>query len=904
MITGYDSQANEVWRRAKQRALREGRPLNLTDLWWGWWATADRESIKVALPQEIEQQLSQLQGDTSDQRVSVDEGVRAFHQKVRQRCRSEARENATVWDMLLTLLETGDPALQQTVQQWQLDPATLRERIQFLQRKQARQQSPSIPTKALSALQPYTINLTQLAAEGKLTPAYERDRERESLVLGLLSRTKPNVALVGPAGVGKTKLVEDLALRIHRGEIPQLQGYLVLQLNLVALRAGTQYHGTMEERMEAVRQVLEQYGDRIILFIDEMHTIVGTQVSGYTLDVANALKPLLASGKIRCIGATTRQEYAQYIETDPALARRFQTVSLQEPSGETMRRILREVRHTYEEHHGVQYPNETLDLILELSERFMPMRHQPDKAIDLMDAAGAWTSLHGEGEPPFLVTPQAVYQVLAHRLQIPHQELLTESLPDLAHQLNSVVLGQSTAIETIVHAVERNFSRREDTSGVRLAMLLVGPPGVGKRLTARTLTQILCHNEKAFLDLDLTTMPRRYHHSADELDSLLGPKPPYIGWERGGILTNHVIEFPRCVIYVRGLATTEPTVHGLFHQILEQGHCTDGRGQQVSFREAILIFAHELETQAEQPIGLRRVGAPPEYADIASLLNHLEKAGFPNEILNQSLVVVPFHPLSEPALREIARRTLETLKARFYQLEGKTLVYDDALIDWLLAQETPIQPEDIQRRVEYELASVLQQGAKRVGEAWTTVQTVYLRLHEDTPQLQTLRTRVLVYDDLPDFYQELTVHFPDFEWFYASDEQQASHIIMEHRPHMVLIDTCLNASDPDDTGGVRVLQSLKQHHPEPHYILVTAQAVGFETTREAFRAGAYDYLYKPPDESVLRQLAMLLLEREQQTQRITYQRALIKQRTAPVPVVHLEQGIVQINLYEPNSIES
>jgi ATP-dependent Clp protease ATP-binding subunit ClpA len=249
------------------------------------------------LPDSVQQELERLRQSQPETKVGVDEQVRAFHKRVRARCQEQGRSEATPHDMLATLLDMDDQSIRSLMQMFGVTAEQLRA---FLPAPDVRR----LPPRALQALEPYTINLSQLAAEGKLSPAYERDAEREALVLGLLSRTKPNVALVGPAGVGKTKLVEDLALRIHHGEIPQLQGYTVLQLNLVALRAGVQYHGTMEERLEAIRQTLEQYGDRIILFIDELHTIVGTQVSGYTLDVANALKPMLASGKIRCIGAT------------------------------------------------------------------------------------------------------------------------------------------------------------------------------------------------------------------------------------------------------------------------------------------------------------------------------------------------------------------------------------------------------------------------------------------------------------------------------------------------------------------------------------------------------------------------------------------------------------------------
>ncbi len=473
MIAGYDAEAQMVWRCAKARAIEAGRALSLEDLWWGLWAVLAPLQPDITLPESVQQELERLRALNPEARVAVDETVEQFHKRVRQRCRQQWRDEATPHDMLQAILEMNHPSVQALVQAWGIE----------LPMTQAPQPPITLPPEALRALQPYTINLTQLAAEGKLTPAYERDAEREALVLGLLSRTKPNVALVGPAGVGKTKLVEDLALRIHRGEIPPLRGYTVLQLNLTALRAGVQYHGTMEERFEALRQVLERYSDRIILFIDELHTIVGTQVSGHTMDLANALKPLLASGKVRCIGATTRQEYVQHIEADRALARRFQVVTLQEPSTETMRRILREARAAYEQHHGVRYPDETLETILELCERFMPGRHYPDKAIDLLDAAGALVALQGAGEPSRTVQPQDVYHALAKRLQIPLDTLQLEIYPNLAQHLAQVVLGQEVALQQIEEVIQQSLSAREPAAGVRLAMLFVGPPNVGKTLT-------------------------------------------------------------------------------------------------------------------------------------------------------------------------------------------------------------------------------------------------------------------------------------------------------------------------------------------------------------------------------------------------------------------------------------
>lgn len=897
MVNGYDAQAQEVWRCAKARALEQERLLTLDDLWWGVWCILAPQLPTLNLPDSVQHELERLRQSQPEARVGVDEGVRRFHKQVQARCQQQGRAEATPYDMLAALLDTDAPSLRALMQQF----GVTAEQARAVLPKPA---APPLPASALRALAPYTINLSQLAAEGKLSPAYERDAERESLVLGLLSRTKPNVALVGPAGVGKTKLAEDLALRIHNGEIPQLQGYIVLQLNLTALRAGVQYHGTMEERFEAIRQTLERYGDRIILFIDELHTIVGTQVGGHTLDLANALKPLLASGKIRCIGATTRQEYVQHIETDRALARRFQVVTLQEPSRETMQCILREVRSLYEQHHRVRYPDETLAVILDLSERFMPTRHYPDKAIDLLDAAGAWVALHGTGTPPYTVQPQDVYRVLAKRLQIPVEELTHATYQNLAEQLGEQVLGQREALQLIEQAVNESFSTREPTSGVRLAMIFAGPPSVGKTLTARLLTLHLCRNEKAFLELDLRTLVRRYHLSADELDSLIGVKPPYMGWERGGVLTNHVIEFPRCVIYLRGIEQTTPAVQELFCSILEKGYCVDGRGQQVAFREAIVIFAYEMGAESERAIGFGRAQRPQPTSDPTRLMRQMEEAGFPEAILNLVPTLVTFRPLSQETLAQIAQRTLQHTRERVYKQFGKVLEYEERLTEWLLQSEADeaLEPEDIQRKVERVLLPAIKNAALQMGEQWNTMQTIRLQLHADAPKVEPPRPRLLVYDDVPDFYQELCSQYPDFEWHYANTEEQALQILAQRRPHLVLIDTCLSAADATDTGGVAVLQSLKARYPEPTYLLVTAHAVSFETTRDAFRAGAYDYLYRPPDESVLRQLAQSLVEREMQQRQLQYQNELLKRHLQFQPTVLTEQGVVQVSLLAPEEV--
>ncbi len=396
---------------------------------------------------------------------------------------------------------------------------------------------------------------------------------------------------------------------------------------------------------------------------------------------------------------------------------------------------------------------------------------------------------------------------------------------------------------------------------------------------------------------------RRYALSADELDTLIGVKPPYIGWERGGMLTNHVIEFPRCVIYLRGIEQTTPAVQDLFRAILEKGFCEDGRGQQVTFREAILIFAHDMGVETERRIGFgRQPTQPAALFDPSRLMRQLEESGFPEAILDCISAVVPFQPLDSATLYAIAARALEQLQRRFYEQEGKALQYEPALLDWLLQSDTDIQPEDIQRRIEQVLRPLLRRAKIQLAEQWNQIETVQLRLNLHEPEATPPRPRILVYDDLPDFHQALQEQFPDFEWFHASDLETAATLLRQHRPHLVLIDTCLQASDPADTGGIHVLQTLRQRHPEPLYILVTAQAVGFETTREAFRAGAYDYLYKPPNESVLRQLAQTLVEREQQQRKLALQQSLLQHYQNLTAQVQFQQGVALISLQQSQPV--
>ncbi len=875
MVQGYDEFANQALNIAKVIATQNGRSISLGDLFLGCLAVINLSELGINFSPALCEHLQSLRGKQVHEKVKVAPEVTELDKRLRQKCREQGRSTVTVWDILTELTSNPTPELLQLSREFDIDLAKL---CEIAQRKLFSLVQP-LPASVLEALRPFTINLTEQAAQGKLTPAYERDKEREQIVRILLRKTKRNVALVGPAGVGKTKLVEDLALRIYRGEIPRLSGCIVLALNLVGLRAGTHVHGELEKRVETFRQALEEHGERIILFIDELHTIVGTSVGGYVLDIANALKPLLASGTIRCIGATTRQEYIQHIEADRALARRFEMVTVQEPSNETMLKILEQVKGDYERHHGVVYPPETLRTILDLCDRFLPMRHYPDKALDLLDDAGSWASMNCQGETPVTVTPEIVRHVLSEKLGLPADELEGASYVGLAKQLGEAVIGQDEALEQIEQALVGSLWQEIERDRPKGIFLFVGPPNVGKTLTAQTLARHLCKNERAFLEIDLNQILRRYSLETTGVDALIGVRPPYVGWERGGIMTNHVLEFPRSVIVVRGLENAPSDVHRLFESIFEKGECEDGRGQRVSFRETIFVLIWDTETQQERPLGFR-VSEPEKVKttlDREAIKERLRRFGVSEELLAQIQHIILFRPLDREALKKIAQRKLEEIKENLFRQEGKMLDIDAKLIEsWLAKDRTLPSAAELEQVVEQRVLSPLQELKAKRPKDWESLKTIVIKSEEGETQLAPIKPRLLVVDDVPDFWEALKETYPKWEWHYAATVEEAEEVIERERPHLVLIDTCQSVENPMDVKGLEILRQLKNRFPQQEMIMVTSQPMGFEETREAFRSGAYDYLWKPPEDSILRQIVRLLVEREEQDQKLAYQQTLLK----------------------------
>jgi ATP-dependent Clp protease ATP-binding subunit ClpA/DNA-binding response OmpR family regulator len=871
MPRGYDEVAEKAFAIAKVLAFENQRAISLEDLFVGCLAAIDLDQAGLTPSPSLQGLLGSLRWKEVKEKVKVAPEVAELDQRLRQKCRAEGREVITVWDILAHLSANPSEGLQQLTRTWGMDLqkplAVAQERLSAL--------TPPVPPSVLEALRPFTINLTEKAAQGRLGLAFGRDKERQQIVSILLRKSKRNVAVVGPAGVGKTKLVEDLAVRMYRGEIPRLAHCLVLALDLVGLRAGASAAGELEERLTLFRKTLEQFGEHIILFIDELHTIVGSSVGGRVLDMANALKPLLAAGTVRCIGATTRQEYVEYIESDRALARRFEMVALQEPSNETMLQILEQVKGEYEAHHGVIYVPETLQTILDLCDRFIPMRHYPDKAIELLDSAGAWANVNGSSASPVVVTPEMVRQGLAQKLGLSAEQLIGDPA-GLAQRLAKKVVGQEEALAHIEEALLNSRWPSGQRQRPRAVFLFVGLPNVGKTLTAKTLAQAWCGNERAFLEIDLNQLVRRYSQESGGVDALIGVRPPYVGWERGGILTNHVLEFPRNVVMVRGLENAPSEVHRLFESLFQRGQCEDGRGQQVDFRETVFVFLWETEIQQKKPLGFLPEEPKPLEAgwNPESLKEQWKAAGVPEELLAHIQHVIAFRPLDKEALRTIAWRKLEALRESLFRHEGKLLEIDEGLVEgWLGGEKGLPLPAELEELVEEEILSSLQKLKGQNPQGWAQWKVISLK---EGKVWENPRARLLVVDDVPDFFQALQTSYPEWSWSYAATVEEAEKILEQERPHLVLVDTCQSVTNPKDVRGLEILQQLKAKFPQQAVVMVTAQPVSFEATREAFKGGAYDYLWKPPEESLLRQLVGLLLKKEEHERQLDYHKKLLK----------------------------
>ncbi|MFV9473345.1 ATP-dependent Clp protease ATP-binding subunit ClpA [Advenella sp. RU8] len=527
-----------------------------------------------------------------------------------------------------------------------------------------------------SPLALYAQDLNANAQEGKIDPLIGRDQEVERVIQILCRRRKNNPLLVGEAGVGKTAIAEGLALRIENGEVPDiLASARVYALDMGALLAGTKYRGDFEQRLKAVLKQLEEH-ENAVLFIDEIHTLIGAgSASGGTMDASNLLKPALSSGKLRCMGATTYKEYRGIFEKDHALSRRFQKVDVVEPSVDQTIQILRGLKSKFEEHHGVRYSSAALVAAAELSARHINDRHLPDKAIDVIDEAGAAQRLLPKSRQKKVIGKAEVEAIVAKMARIPPQSVSSDDrnkLATLERDLKTVVFGQNDAITALAAAIKMSRSGLGKPDKPIGSFLFSGPTGVGKTEVARQL---------AFtLGVELVRFDMSEYMERHAVSRLIGAPPGYVGFDQGGLLTEAITKQPHCVLLLDEIEKAHPDIFNILLQVMDHGTLTDNNGRKADFRNVILIMTTNAgaEVLNKPTIGFatsRQAG--DEMAEI--------KRVFTPEFRNRLDAIIPFAALNKDIILRVVDKFLIELEE---QLHAKRVevTFTDELRAYLAAK--------------------------------------------------------------------------------------------------------------------------------------------------------------------------------------------------------------------------
>ncbi|MBL8435107.1 MAG: ATP-dependent Clp protease ATP-binding subunit ClpA [Zoogloea sp.] len=523
------------------------------------------------------------------------------------------------------------------------------------------------------ALENYTQNLNQQALLGKIDPLIGREKEVERVIQTLCRRRKNNPLLVGEAGVGKTAIAEGLAHRIVEGRVPEiLADAQVYALDMGALLAGTKYRGDFEQRLKAVLKQLVDHHNAI-LFIDEIHTLIGAgAASGGTLDASNLLKPALSSGQLKCIGATTYTEFRQIFEKDHALSRRFQKVDVVEPSVNETIEILKGLKSRFEEHHGIKYSSSALSSAAELSARYINDRHLPDKAIDVIDEAGAAQRILPKSRQKKLIGKTEIEEIVAKIARIPPRNVSNDdkaALKTLDRDLKNVVFGQDAAIEALAKAIKMSRSGLGNPQKPIGAFLFSGPTGVGKTEVARQLAYTL--------GIELVRFDMSEYMERHAVSRLIGAPPGYVGFDQGGLLTEQVNKKPHCVLLLDEIEKAHPDIYNILLQVMDHGTLTDNNGRQADFRNTILIMTTNAgaETMQKSVMGFSaRREAGDEMAEI--------KRQFSPEFRNRLDATISFSALDPEIIMRVVDKFLMQLEAQLHEKKVEAL-FTDKLKEWL-----------------------------------------------------------------------------------------------------------------------------------------------------------------------------------------------------------------------------
>ena len=508
------------------------------------------------------------------------------------------------------------------------------------------------------ALDSYTVNLNKMVLAGKIDPLIGRDSEIERVIQTLCRRRKNNPLLVGEAGVGKTAIAEGLAKRIVDKEVPViLEDTTIFSLDMGALLAGTKYRGDFEQRLKAVMKQLNEHKDAI-LFIDEIHTLIGAgSASGGTLDASNLLKPALSNGSIKCIGATTYQEYRTVFEKDHALTRRFQKIDVEEPSILDTINILKGLKTRFEKHHNVKYSVAAINSAAELSAKYINDRHLPDKAIDVIDEAGAAQRILPKNKQKKVITNKEIEEVVAKIAKIPSKNISNDdkhTLKNLERDLKAVIFGQDKAIENLASAIKMTRSGLGIPNKPIGNFLFSGPTGVGKTEVARQLAYIL--------GIELIRIDMSEYMERHAVSRLIGAPPGYVGFEQGGLMTESVNKQPYCVLLLDEIEKAHPDIFNILLQVMDHGSLTDSNGRKTDFRNVTLIMTTNAgaESLSKTSMGFtqsKKMG--DEQAEIKRL--------FTPEFRNRLDATVSFAPLSHDVILKVVDKFLMQLEDQLHE---------------------------------------------------------------------------------------------------------------------------------------------------------------------------------------------------------------------------------------------
>ncbi len=629
------------------------------------------------------------------------------------------------------------------------------------------------------ALDHFCRDLTALAAEGQLDPTIGREKEIERVIEVLSRRKKNNPVLIGEAGVGKTAIVEGLAQLIASGNCPEaLRHHRVLALDMAAVIAGTKYRGQFEERLKAVMNEIAQ-NRNVILFIDELHTLVGAGAAEGAIDASNMLKPALARGELQCVGASTLNEYRKYIEKDGALERRFQTVIVDPPSVEETIEILKGLRQRYEDHHHVLIPDATLDAAARLSERYITDRFLPDKAIDVIDEASARARLAAQAPPPEVarlkeqletinrekeaavrdqnferaaalrdeerelqatirrrqeewererqthrptITEDDVAFIVSRWTGIPVtrlQEAETQRLLRMEEELHKSVVGQDQAIEAIARAIRRSRAGLKDPRRPIGCFVFSGPTGVGKTELARALARFLFADEQALIRVDMSEYMEKF-----SVSRLIGAPPGYVGYEDSGVLTKAVRRKPYSVVLLDEIEKAHQDVFNILLQVLDEGRLTDNYGRVIDFKNTVVIMTSNVgarEITRSKPLGFEQPDSRLSFERMAEKVRDEINKVFNPEFLNRLDDIIVFHPLERHHIAQIVGIVFGEVEARLAE-ERLTLRRTEAATDFLVRHgydehygARPLK-RAIQRYVEDPLSEKILQGEFSPGD--------------------------------------------------------------------------------------------------------------------------------------------------------------------------------------------